>query len=72
LREARRVLTPGGRLAAYTPGPGLRGSPAAPEPLASHCYFHTADELRNLALAAGFASARVDDHEGAQLLSADA
>ena len=35
LRECLRVLIPGGRLAVYTTGPQLRGTPAAPEPIAS-------------------------------------
>ncbi len=34
LRECRRVLRPDGRLAIFTTGPELRGTPAAPEPLA--------------------------------------
>ena len=34
LRECHRVLQPGGRLAVYTTGPELRGTPAAPEPIA--------------------------------------
>src|SRR3954468_18071719 len=44
LRECRRVLRADGRLAAYTTAPELRGTPAAPEPLASHSHFHTDDE----------------------------
>lgn len=39
LREAHRVLTPGGRLAVYTTGVELRGTRAAPEPLASRALF---------------------------------
>jgi ubiquinone/menaquinone biosynthesis C-methylase UbiE len=35
LHECQRVLHPGGRLAVYTTGPELRGTPAAPEPIAS-------------------------------------
>src|SRR5687768_2140075 len=40
LRECRRVLAPGGRLALYTTSPALRGTPAAPEPLASRGRFY--------------------------------
>jgi SAM-dependent methyltransferase len=70
LAECRRVLAPGGRLAVYTTGPELRGTPAAPEPVASHGHFHSDDELAALATAAGFRDARVRNDGGGQLLSA--
>lgn len=35
LRECLRVAAPGARLAVYTTAPELRGTPAAPEPIAS-------------------------------------
>jgi ubiquinone/menaquinone biosynthesis C-methylase UbiE len=70
LREARRVLVRGGRLAVYTTGPELRGTPAAPEPLASRGHFHTDEELVALAGAAGFADAAVANEDGGQLLTA--
>ena len=70
LRESRRVLLAGGRLAAYTPSPELRGTPAAPEPLASHVRFYTDDELAALADDAGFSNVDVADHDGARLLTA--
>jgi ubiquinone/menaquinone biosynthesis C-methylase UbiE len=59
LAEARRVLAPGGRLAVYTTGPQLRGTPAAPEPMASRGRFYTDEELVRLARDAGFPIASV-------------
>jgi SAM-dependent methyltransferase len=69
LRECRRVLEPGGRLAVYTTAPELRGTPAAPEPLASRAHFHTDAALAALAEEAGFAGARVVNDRGGQLLT---
>ena len=34
------MLEPAGRLAVFTTAPELRGTPAAPEPLASRGHFH--------------------------------
>ena len=70
LRECRRVLAAGGRLAVYTTGPELRGTPAAPEPLASRGHFYEDDDLVRLAVDAGFASAAVSREDGGQLLTA--
>jgi SAM-dependent methyltransferase len=70
LRECRRVLAPGGRLAVYTTAPELRGTPAAPEPLASRGFFHSDDELAAIAREAGFAAMGVENDDGGQLLSA--
>ena len=69
LRECRRVLAAGGRLAAYTTAPELRGTPAAPEPLAAHLHFHTDAELAALARAAGFHDVAVTDDDGGQLVT---
>jgi SAM-dependent methyltransferase len=70
LRESRRVLAPGGRLAVYTTGPELRGTPAAPEPLASRGHFHDDAALAELARAAGFDAVAVANDGGGQLLTA--
>jgi SAM-dependent methyltransferase len=67
LREAHRVLVPGGRLAVYTSGPELVGTPALPEPLAVHVY--TDAELERLVAAAGL-TGEVRRDGGAQLLVA--
>lgn len=72
LRECRRVLAPGGRLAAYTTAPELRGTPAAPEPVAAHLHFHTDAELAAVARAAGFRDPAVANDGGGQLLAARA
>src|SRR5579864_5261266 len=59
LREIRRVLGSGGRLVLMGSDPALRGTPAAPEPMASRLRFYEDDELQRLAEAAGFARAKV-------------
>jgi ubiquinone/menaquinone biosynthesis C-methylase UbiE len=69
LRECRRVLAPGGRLAVYTTSPALKGTPAAPEPLASRGHFYEDDELADLARHAGFGEVAVMDEDGGQLLT---
>jgi len=72
LREFRRVLDRDrGRIAVYTTAPELKGTPAAPYPLASRGHFWEDDELVAHARAAGFAHADVQrPDEGAQLLVA--
>jgi SAM-dependent methyltransferase len=69
LRECRRVLSRGGRLAAYTTAPELRGTPAAPEPLAAHGHFHDDAALAAHARGAGFADVHVANERGGQLLT---
>jgi ubiquinone/menaquinone biosynthesis C-methylase UbiE len=54
LGEIRRVLTHGGRLVLMGSDPALRGTPAAPEPMASRLRFYTDEELHQLGVAAGF------------------
>ena len=69
LGEARRVLEPSGRLAVYTTGPELRGTEAAPEPIASRGHFHDDVRLADLARAAGFRDVVVVNEGGGQLLT---
>lgn len=70
MRECSRVLAPDGRIAIYTTSPELRGTPAAPEPIASRAHFHTDQELEALARTAGFHAVVVQNQRGGQLLSA--
>jgi SAM-dependent methyltransferase len=67
LRECRRVLASRGRLAIYTTAPELRGTPAAPQPLAAHCWFYSDAELAALLARAGFEDVRVTNDGGGQL-----
>jgi SAM-dependent methyltransferase len=59
LAECRRVLRPDGRLAVFTMSEAARGTPAAPEPFASHARFYSDEELVQLAHEAGFPNASV-------------
>ncbi len=70
LRECCRVLRPGGRIAVYTTGPELRGTRAAPEPIASRGHFYTDAALAELARRAGLSDVEVHNHRGGQLLTA--
>lgn len=72
LRECRRVLRSRGRLALYTTGPELRGTPAAPEPIASLGHFYSRHELVELARRAALRDVAVRDDNGGQLLTARA
>ena len=69
LREMRRVLDrERGRTAIFTTPPELKGTPAAPYPLATRGHFYEDAELERLAREAGFAEAEVQRPDGAQLL----
>lgn len=72
LRECLRALAPDGRIAVYTTSARLRGTPAAPEPLANQGSFYENDQLVALAHEAGFVDVVVRDHNGGQLLTAKA
>jgi len=58
--EVFRVLRKGGRFIVFTSTKEIRGTPAAPEPLASRVRFYEDDELERLARAAGFGEVRVE------------
>jgi len=60
LSEVRRVLAPGGRFILFTGSKELRGTPAAPEPVASRLYFYDDHELVELAQKARFAEAHLE------------
>ena len=60
LAEICRVLAKEGRLVVFTSTKELRGTPAAPEPIASRLTFYEDDELKQLALQVGFASVHVE------------
>jgi SAM-dependent methyltransferase len=60
LSEIRRVLAPGGRMVLFTGTKELRGTPAAPEPVASRLHFYEDPELEELAHKAGFGEAHLE------------
>ena len=60
LTEINRVLTSGGRFVLFTSTKELKGTPAAPEPIASRLKFYEDDELKQLALRSGFTRVRVE------------
>lgn len=72
LREFRRVLdAKRGRIAVYTTAPEMKGTPAAPYPLATRGHFYVDEELAAHARAAGFGAVEVRrPSQGAQLLAA--
>jgi SAM-dependent methyltransferase len=57
--EIRRVLAPGGRFVALGADPAMKGTPAAPEPMASRLSFYTDEEHERLAREAGFEDVEV-------------
>jgi SAM-dependent methyltransferase len=59
LAECRRVVRAGGRLAVFTVSERAKGTPAAPEPMASRGRFYTDEQLVELAHAADFRYASV-------------
>jgi SAM-dependent methyltransferase len=59
-REISRVLNSQGRFVAFTGSKSLRGTPAAPEPVASRLHFYEDSELEDMARRAGFATVRVE------------
>lgn len=61
LKEMNRALAHGGRLAVYAGTVALRGTPAAPEPVASRVRFFEGPELAELARQAGFSEVHVDE-----------
>ncbi len=59
LREIRRVLQRNGRFVMLGSDPEWRGTPAAPEPMASRLHFYDERELEELGRTAGFPDVRV-------------
>ncbi len=57
--EIRRTLRPGGRFVGLGSDPELRGTPAAPEPMASRLRFYDSGQLEAIVHQAGFADVRV-------------
>jgi ubiquinone/menaquinone biosynthesis C-methylase UbiE len=57
--QIRRVLADGGRLVVLGSDPAWRGTPAAPEPIASRLRFYDDDQLAQLAHDAAFSDVRV-------------
>lgn len=59
LAEIRRVLAPGGRAVILGSDPELRGTPGAPEPMASRLRFYDDGDLAALGRDAGFSDVQV-------------
>jgi SAM-dependent methyltransferase len=60
LAEIRRVLAPKGRIAVFTLGVEMKGTMAAPEPMASRLHFYEDNDLEEMARKAGFVKVRVE------------
>ncbi len=60
LVEIRRVLGSHGRIAIFALSPEMRGTIAAPEPMASRLHFYEDKQLEQMAQKAGFAQVRVE------------
>jgi SAM-dependent methyltransferase len=60
LSEICRVLAPGGRLVLFTGSKEMRGTPAAPEPIAARLHFYEDAELIEMAQEAGFGEAHLE------------
>ncbi len=58
--EIRRVLAPGGRMIALGADPALKGTPAAPEPMASRLRFYADEEHERIGREAGLDEVRVE------------
>lgn len=63
LKEMYRALAPSGRLAIFAATAAMRGTPAAPEPLASRIHFYAPEELADLVRSVGFCEVRADEPE---------
>lgn len=59
-KEVFRVLEKGGRFVTFSGSKELRGTPAAPEPMASRLHFYEAGEIEDMARRAGFATVKVE------------
>jgi SAM-dependent methyltransferase len=57
--EIRSVLAPGGRVVAFGSDPAMKGTPGAPEPMASRLRFYTDEELELIGRDAGFDDVQV-------------
>jgi len=59
LKEIHRVLSRDGRLVVFAVSPEMRGTMAAPEPIASRIHFYNDNQMADIAKTAGFERVRV-------------
>ncbi len=59
-REIYRILRIGGRFVAFTTTKELKGTPAAPEPVASRLHFYEDGDLEKMSTDASLSSVRVE------------